>query len=104
MTRDEKGRFVKGVSGNPKGRPAREIEESYRAILLDEVTPDDWRAIVRKAKEQAKRGDISARKFIADYIIGPPVERKEITGNEGGPIEFIEIVKDVAPIRDNEEG
>ena len=57
MTRDEKGRFIKGVSGNPKGRAPREIEETYRAILIDEVSPDDWRQIIRKAKDQAKRGD-----------------------------------------------
>jgi len=87
MTRDEKGRFIKGVSGNPKGRAPREIEETYRAILIDEVSPDDWRQIIRKAKDQAKRGDTSARKFLADYIIGLPVQK--VAGDKENPLKVI---------------
>lgn len=94
--RDKNGRFTKGYKGGP-GRPPRETEESYRAILLDEVSPDDWRLIVRKAKEQAKKGDTSARKFLADYLIGPPVERKEISGADGGPI-FIDVGEDISKL------
>ena len=36
-TRDEKGRFVKGTSGNPNGRPTKEREEKYYNIAMNTV-------------------------------------------------------------------
>lgn len=92
--RAEGGKFAKGVSGNPKGRPTKEREEKYRDILLTVVTFADWERIVEKAAQQAKQGDSVARKWLADYLVGPPVERKEITGADGAPLEFIEIIRD----------
>lgn len=92
MARDEHGRFAKGNCGGP-GRPRRNREQEYHEILVSVVTPDEWRQIVMKAVDQAKRGDNVARKWLADYLIGPPVERRELTGAEGEPIEFIEIVR-----------
>ena len=92
--RDEKGHFIKGHTGNPTGRAPREREERYYAILMQTVTFADWERIIQKAVEHAKKGDTAARKFLADYLIGPPVERKEFTGKDGEPIQFIEIIKD----------
>lgn len=92
MTRDENGRFVKGNGGGP-GRPKKVREEQYHAILVSVVTPEDWKAICCKAVQDAKRGDTAARKFLADYLIGPPVEKKEVTGEEGGAIVF-RVVRD----------
>jgi hypothetical protein len=86
MTRDDKGRFPKGVSGNPKGRPKREREVEYYRVLETSVSRADWETIVVKAVDQAKRGDAVARKWLADYLIGPPIERKEHTGADGGAI------------------
>lgn len=86
MTRDEKGRFPKGVTGNPKGRPKKERERRFLEITQETVTFDDWREIIIKTKEQAKRGDPVARKFLAEYLIGPPVQKGELTGENGGAI------------------
>ena len=74
MTRDETGRFVKGHPGTG-GRKKRQIEESYLKIFRNSVSESDWKAIIYKAVEQAKRGDNVARKFIADYLIGVPVQK-----------------------------
>jgi hypothetical protein len=93
--RDDKGRFKKGYKGGP-GRPKREVEEYYLAIMLDEITPDDWRAITKKAVEQAKRGDQQARKWLSDYLLGLPVQRTEHSGEDGSPIQIIEIVRNVS--------
>jgi hypothetical protein len=82
----EKGRFVKGVSGNPAGRPKKEREQEYHDILVSVVTPVEWKAIVSKAVDQAKRGDSVARKWLADYLIGPPVEKRQLTGADDGAI------------------
>jgi len=70
--RDEKGKFVKGSSGNPNGRPKRAREEKYYEILINSVTFQDWAQIVRKAADQARRGDGMARKWLADYLVGQP--------------------------------
>jgi hypothetical protein len=86
--RDENGRFVKGHQGIG-GRPSKPKEEMYYRILMTTCTADDWTAIVQKAVEQAKRGDAMARKWLADYLVGPPIERKEITGADGGVLRVI---------------
>lgn len=91
VARNDNGQFVKGESGNPKGRPPKEREQRFYEITLDAVTFDDWKAIVKKAVEQAKKGDSTARKFLADYLIGPPVQRNELTGANGGAIEVIHV-------------
>lgn len=85
-TRDATGKFIKGQSGNPKGRPPKEREQRFYEITLAAVTFEDWKDIVAKAVSQAKKGDPTARKFLADYLIGPPVQRSELTGADGGAI------------------
>jgi len=76
--RDENGRFVKGQSGNPNGRPAKKREERFMEITLSAVTYTDWREIIKKAIAQARRGDNQARKFLADYLLGPPPQKHEV--------------------------
>ena len=86
--RDAKGRFVKGNPGNPnaKGRPKKAREERYYEIAMSTVTYDDWKAIIKKAAQQAKKGDSMARKFLADYLVGPPQQRLDLTsGGKGLP-------------------
>jgi hypothetical protein len=86
--RDSGGRFVKGQSGNPKGRATKPVEEKYRKALVGRVTLADWREIVDKAKAQAKRGDPRARQWLSDHLIGPATQRTEHSGVGGGPIPF----------------
>ncbi len=77
--RDATGRFVKGVSGNPAGRSKKEREYRFYEIAVTTVTFTDWRDIIEKAITQAKRGDSIARKFLADYLMGPPVNKVEVS-------------------------
>lgn len=86
MSRETNGRWEKGASGNPKGRPSKTREARFLEITLQTVTFEDWTQVVSKAKEQAKRGDSVARKWLSDYLIGPPIQRQEITGEGGGPM------------------
>jgi len=92
ITRDENGKFAKGNGGGP-GRPKKEREYDFYRILISTVTRDDWRDIIKRAVQDAKRGDGPARKWLADYYAGPPVERKEITGADSQPLE-IRVVYD----------
>jgi hypothetical protein len=82
MTRDENGRFVKGHD-KLGGRKSRAIEEAYLKIFKDTVSPDDWKEIIKRAVKDAKLGDATARKFIADYLIGAPVQKVDahVTGD-----------------------
>ena len=94
MTRDENGRFAKGQTGNPNGRPRKAREERFYEITLEAVTFEDWREIVVKAKDQARRGDSVARAWLGK-VLGLEIDRHEISGVNGGPLE-IRVVYDDA--------
>jgi len=85
MQRDEKGQFVKGGKGGP-GRPKKKREERYYQIALSAVSFKEWRKIIKKAAEQAARGDATARRFLADYLVGKPGESLDITSG-GEPLD-----------------
>ena len=85
--RDDNGRFVKGNGGGP-GRPRRSTEEKDLNALTSRVTLKDWREIVDTAVSKAKRGDPRARQWLSDYLLGPPVQRLEHGGADGGPVEI----------------
>lgn len=87
--RSEDGKFQKGVSGNPKGRPRKDREERFYEITASTVTFQDWKEIVEKAVTLAKRGDTAARKWLSDYLMGVPVQKTELTGAEGGGLKVI---------------
>lgn len=72
---------MKGKSGNPAGRKPRATEERYLELTRQAVTEADWKAVVMKAVDQAKRGDANARKFLADYLIGPPAQKHDVDVN-----------------------
>ena len=94
MKRDSNGRFVKGHTGNPNGRPKKAREERYLEITRTACTFKDWRVIIAKAVEQAKEGDSQARKWLSDYLLGPPAQRHELAG-EGGSQLTIRVLGNV---------
>lgn len=82
--RDSRGRFVKGNTEGSKsnggGRPPKERELRYYEITVSTCTFADWERIVRKAIQQALRGDATARKWLADYLVGTPEQNINVTG------------------------
>ena len=83
MMRDEKGRFVKGSTGNPKGRPPRATEKEYLDAVYDEIPIERFRRMVTKQAERAERGDIRALEFIV-RVMGLEAARKiDLTGSIG---------------------
>jgi hypothetical protein len=50
----------------------RRTQNSYVGVMLDEVSEDDWREVVRAAVREAKAGSASARAFLSAYLIGRP--------------------------------
>jgi hypothetical protein len=92
--RDANGRFAPGnqvAAGNKggPGRPPKEREERFMEITLSTVTYKDWREIIQKAVAQAKRGNPQARKFLADYLLGPPPQRHQVSGPDNEPLTIV---------------
>jgi len=85
MTRDEKGRFPKGVSGNMKGRPPKAVEESVTALLDSVVRPEDWEDLTGVLVKLGKKGNIPAILALFDRRYGKPTEKHEVTGKDGEP-------------------
>ena len=73
------GTWKPGQSGNPKGRPPKSKEEKFFKTTISSVKLSDWREIVQKAVEQAKRGNPAARKWLSDYLLGPPQQKLDVT-------------------------
>ena len=60
---------MKGWRGGP-GRPSRAGEVAYLSALTDEVTPERWGIIVRRAVADAAQGNGQAREWISRYLLG----------------------------------
>ena len=67
------GQFVKGVSGNPRGRPRGTRDP--RTVILAELLDGDGAAIVGKLIEQAKAGEPWAVRLVVERIL-PRHERR----------------------------
>ena len=78
VQRNEKGQFVKGSASPSPGRPKRAIEVAFHDILVEAVTEDLWRGIVRVAIKDALQGDKFAREWISNYVIGKPPQILEL--------------------------
>ena len=89
--RDENGRFVKNHPNFGAGRKSRPYEERLRMILLEEIPPEKFRGLVQTAYQKGIKGDYSFLKLLFDHMIGPPIERKEITGADSQPL-LIKVV------------
>lgn len=83
--RDDKGRFLKGQSGNPTGRPIDQFK--YLKRMGAAVTAKDWREIIDKAVFQAKRGDPRAREWLSQYLMGKPPQQVDV--EHDGLIRFL---------------
>jgi hypothetical protein len=71
--RDRHGRFVKGRSGNPAGRPRGCRDHLNRAARL--LLAGEGEALTRKAIELALAGDPAALRLCLERIVGPYRER-----------------------------
>jgi len=54
------------------------VAHRYLKSLQNTVSEEEWVQISRKAVEQAKEGDRYARKWLSDYLLGPPPTEKDV--------------------------
>jgi hypothetical protein len=66
--RDRRGRFRKGQSGNPAGRPIGSVNSATRAAML--LLDGEAEALTKKAVELALAGDPAALRLCLDRIVG----------------------------------
>ena len=67
--RESNGRFPKGVSGNPGGRPRRAGE--IEAVLDEHRIPEKMREVLSKLRELALAGEPGTMKLYLDRVMGP---------------------------------
>ena len=63
------GQFAHGNPGGP-GRPRRVAERDYLVTVTEACPPETWRAICRRAVEDALAGDSKARDWLSRYLLG----------------------------------
>jgi len=72
--------WVKGQSGNPKGRPEKteSLTELMRVFLANkpkESKKTYRELLIQKAYQMAMKGDITALKMIWNYLDGMPIQK-----------------------------
>lgn len=93
MTRDDKGRFVKGVSGNPGGRKPMDVP--ITDLIDNAVSVSDWQDIIKKLRDMAKRGNLKAVEILMDRRFGKALQKTEMTGADGTPL-TVKVIKGVS--------
>ena len=98
-TRDTNGRWKQGVSGNPKGRPPKNLCISDILTDIGQELEDgisNLENVLRTVYKKAIRGDMKAIEFIADRTEGKPIlmEKKTYT-RPFDAVVFIEDGKEI---------
>lgn len=74
------GALIAGTAGLRVEEGKKALQDAAIARLHDLhilVSSEDWSRIITAAVDQAVEGDWRARKWLGDYLMGPPVQRVE---------------------------
>lgn len=91
--RDEKGRFVPGTTGNPKGRARKAQEVDYLAAFRKVITRQAMEELLAVILSEALQGSKSAQRVILEYALPKPSQQVEISGADGAPVQTEIIVR-----------
>lgn len=87
------GRTNNGGARRGAGRKSKAVEDDLQKLLKKCVTKQDREAIFMKWKEDAQSTAFStrarSRETLAAYMYGKPVDRHEVSGPDGGPVETV---------------
>jgi len=99
--RDQKGRFVPGVSGNPRGgTPGKRqfVTEVFQEIAIEKIkitiegkqrSMERIKVLALKLFAQGTEGSAPASRLFLEYGFGLPLQRHEITGADGGALQIL---------------
>lgn len=97
-TKKSDGRFVKGQSGNLKGRPKGKSLITQMRDALGKRLAKDAMEILEKVIQQAKEGNEASQKMLLDRLW--PAERPNERGSKGAaPIVNITVARAEVPAR-----
>ena len=82
-----------GQSGNPGGRPKRDLAAEIARAIFEK----DAEAITRAFAAQLKKGNAKVFTALADRAYGRPRQQIEQAGEDGGPIQQSIVVRFVGP-------
>lgn len=87
------GRWRKGTSGNPNGRPSKAQELAMLDAIKSTFPPELVREKLAKAlelaeKQNSARGMVAVLEFAANYALGKPVQR--VQQEQGGLASVLE--------------
>ncbi len=90
VTRDENGRFVAGVSGNPNGRPKGRknaitvLKQDMEIALRENLSVEDIKGVIQSMLAEALNGNVGAGKLILDKVLSSAKESEEVKDTGGG--------------------
>lgn len=93
VARHEGGKFVKGVSGNPNGRPKGrgnhlvELQQNLEIAVREHLSVDRIKRIVNRVADMAEGGHMGAAKLIFDKVISN-AKNADDTDNSGRTVVF----------------
>ena len=85
--RDEKGRFVKGSTGNPGGRPTSGVSFTDLLRAKVEAKPKAVERLVDLMESEDENVALKAIVYFLNRLEGMPKQATEISGPDDGPIE-----------------
>ena len=88
--RNPDGTFVKGVSGNPNGRPKgrknhiTELKQDLEIAVRENMSPARVKAVVDAMFQAALEGNVGAGKLILDKVLSNAKEAEDERESSGG--------------------
>ena len=95
---ENSGRFTKGKSGNPGGRPRKKLIDRCLQELLLEDDSKKAAELAQKVLDLATAGDMDAIRFIAERTEGKPLQKMELSGG----LEYREMTDEEVHARINQ--